>query len=85
LLEVIWLQEEPVFIILDRPELSGDHSVKDYASAMLDVLENSENELKVLVIHKADLWDWEENKKGVLRKGMGSEIYRAIRLDQRRL
>jgi hypothetical protein len=85
LLEVIWLQEEPVFIILDRPERSEDHSVKDYASAMLDVLENSENELKVLVIHKADLCDWEENKKGVLRKGMGSGIYRAIRLDQRRL
>jgi hypothetical protein len=85
LLEVIRLQKEPVFIILDRPELSEDHSVKDYASAMLDVLENLENDLKVLVIHRADLWDWEENKKGVLRKGMGPEICRAIRLDQRRL
>jgi hypothetical protein len=85
LLEVIRLQKEPVFIILDRPELSEDHSVKDYALAMLHLVENSGDNLKVLVVHRADLWDWEENKRGILRKGMNPEICRAIRLDQRRL
>ena len=85
LLKVIKLQKEPVFIILDRPELSDENSVTDFASTMLPIVEQAEESLKVLIVHRAELWDWEENKRAIVRQGMSPEICRVIRIDQERL
>ncbi|KAI4938729.1 uncharacterized protein J4E92_000010 [Alternaria infectoria] len=85
LLKVIDLQTEEVYIVIDRPELSEDDSVRDFASGMLHLIEHTRNVLKVLIVHRAELWNWEENKRSVIRKGMRDEIYQALRIDQCRL
>lgn len=85
LLKVIDLQKEPVFIVLDRPELSDEHSVTDFALAMLYLVERAVEPLKVLIVTRAELWDWEENKRGIIKQSMSPERCRALRIDQHRL
>jgi hypothetical protein len=85
LLRIINLQTDEVSIIIDRPELSKDDSVRDFASSMLHLIEHTQGVLKVLIVHRAELWNWEENKKSVIKKGMRADICQALRLDQCRL
>lgn len=85
LLKIIDLQTEEVYVVIDRPELSEDDSVRDFASGMLHLVERTRNVLKVLIVHRAELWNWEENKRSVIRKGMRDDICQALRMDQCRL
>ncbi|KNG46999.1 paxneb protein superfamily [Stemphylium lycopersici] len=80
---VVGLQQNPVFVILDRPELSDD-STSSFAATMLRLVEQTDGVLKVLMVHRAELWDWEANKRAVLGRGTDAESCRALRLDQRR-
>ncbi|CAO2654756.1 Nn.00g114890.m01.CDS01 [Neocucurbitaria sp. VM-36] len=60
---IVKLQKETVFIVMYRPDLGEEHSVKDYALALLPIVEQAEASLKVPIVHRAELWDWEENEK----------------------
>ncbi|KAH7398261.1 hypothetical protein BKA66DRAFT_605371 [Pyrenochaeta sp. MPI-SDFR-AT-0127] len=85
LLKVIDLQKEPVFIVLNRPETCDMSSVKDFALIMLHLVERAVQPLKVLIVHRAELWDWEENKRGILGQRRDPEKCRVLRIDQQRL
>ncbi|KAH6881928.1 hypothetical protein BKA58DRAFT_433709 [Alternaria rosae] len=83
--KIVDLQTEEVYIVIDRPELSEDDSVRDFASGMLHLIEQTRNVLRAMIIHRAELWNWEENKRSVLGKGMRGDICQALRIDQCRL
>jgi hypothetical protein len=85
LLKIIDLQNDEVFIILDRPELSDDDSVGAFASSMLHLVEQTKGVLKVLIVHRAELWNWEENQGSVIKKSTRRNICQALRIDQCRL
>jgi hypothetical protein len=82
LLKIVNLQKGPTFIIIDRPEFCEEDSVTNFAEAMLHLVELTECDLKVLVTYKAELWDFETNKAGFLRRLKKPDALRAIRLDQ---
>ena len=52
---------------------------------MLRLVERTECELKILIVHRAELWDFEENKKGILTRDSKPDMLRALHIDQRRL
>ncbi|KAF2688251.1 hypothetical protein K458DRAFT_401613 [Lentithecium fluviatile CBS 122367] len=85
LLRVINLQEGPVFIILNRPELNRGEDAGEYLRTMQQLARDTTGELKVLVVQRSELWDFEENRYSVVPRGAGQKHVQAIRLDQRRL
>jgi hypothetical protein len=85
LLKVVELQEQSVFIIIDRPERSEADSASEFAETMLRMVEQTGVVLTALIVHRAEFWDWEANKSSVLRRGMPTALCQAYRLDQRRL
>jgi hypothetical protein len=85
LLRVINLQLQPVMIVIDRPDWSEEDSVSGYASALLSVVERTKSDLKVLIVHRADLWDLEANKAEIVRRDLKPGCFLALRVDQHRL
>ncbi|CAN9228072.1 unnamed protein product [Alternaria alternata] len=85
LLGIIGLQEQPVFVVIDRPELSEADPASEFAETILRMVEQTDGVLKALIIHRAEFWDWEQNKSLILRKGTPASACQALRLDQRRL
>lgn len=85
LLRIIDLQKEPVFIILDRPELNEDEDVAEYIRTMVRLARETKGELKVLIVQRSELWDFEENRYGIMPKGVDQKLLQTVRLDQRRI
>jgi hypothetical protein len=90
LLTILDLQEDLVYIILDRPELSEEDDPKSVIEALVYLAEKVKSRMKVLVTTRAEFWDFEDNfgRKSVLRRNKDSESHpalKAIRIDQRRL
>jgi len=85
LLRIVSLQKEPIFFVLDRPDRSEEDSVTAYASAMLRLVEQASCDLKVLLVQRAEMWSFEENKKGILTRDSKPDMLRALRIDQHRL
>jgi hypothetical protein len=79
------LQDESVFFILDRPDLSDEDSVATYASAMLRLVERAECDLKVLIVYRAEMCSFEENRTTIVSRNSQPDMLRTIRVDQRRL
>lgn len=84
LLKVISLQTNPVFIILNRPELSKEDSPYDYLEMMLNLAKET-GTLKVMIVQRAELWEVEGDRRRVSTQGSYSEIFQAMRRDQSRL
>jgi hypothetical protein len=85
LLRLINLQVKPVTIVIDRPDWSEEDSVSGYASALLSVVEQTKSDLKVLIVHRADLWDLEANKAEIVRRDLKPGCFLALRVDQCRI
>jgi hypothetical protein len=85
LLRLVDLQLKPVTIVIDRPDWSEEDSVSGYVSALLSVVERTKGDFKVLIVHRADLWDLEENKAEIVRRGLKPGCFLALRIDQHRL
>ncbi|KAJ4301551.1 hypothetical protein N0V90_003644 [Kalmusia sp. IMI 367209] len=85
LLKIVNLQREPVFIILDRPELNGDEDTGEYIKMMLSVAKETTGELKVLIVQRTELFDFAKNKHGIVPRGLDPKLLQTIRLDQRRI
>ncbi|KAF2198747.1 hypothetical protein GQ43DRAFT_421781 [Delitschia confertaspora ATCC 74209] len=88
LLHIVNLQTEPVFIILNRPDLSSSDSPKPFIKAMEDLAVKAKTEVKVLIIIRTEIWDVEENtpRRAAKGKSEGKEtVLKMIRLDQHRL
>jgi hypothetical protein len=47
LFKIVDLQKEPVYIVLDRPNLAEGDSMKTYASTLLQLVERTKGDLKV--------------------------------------
>ncbi|KAI8953161.1 hypothetical protein F4801DRAFT_538701, partial [Xylaria longipes] len=85
LLRIINLCDGRVYIILDGPELceaQPEESCTEYITTMLSLVKETTTELKILVVVKSELWDFEKNRKGI--DGVDLEIFHEVRLDQAR-
>jgi hypothetical protein len=85
LLKIIDLQKEPVYIVLDRPDVSELDSPKTYASTLLELVGRTTGELKVLIVYRTEMWDLEKNRAGLVKKGTDPNLLRVLRMDQLRL
>ncbi|KAI8629480.1 hypothetical protein F5Y19DRAFT_464608 [Xylariaceae sp. FL1651] len=88
LLRIINLHEGRVYIILNRPELCEaglEESCTQYITTMLSLVKEATAELKIMVVLKSELWDFENNKKGVDTRRLDPKLFRPVRLDQGRL
>jgi hypothetical protein len=79
------LRLKPVTIVVDRPDWSEKDSVGEHASSLLSVVERTTRDLEVLNVHRAGVWNLEENKAEIVRRGMKPGYFLAFRIDQHRL
>ena len=82
LLKIVNLQSDPVFIILNRPDLCKEDSPYEYLEIMLELAEKTTAELKVMIVQRAEFWDVESDLR---RTGTRGSILHAMRRDQSRL
>ncbi|KAI0418846.1 hypothetical protein F5X98DRAFT_362816 [Xylaria grammica] len=72
-----------VYIILNRPELceaQPEESCTEYITTMISLVKEATAELKVMIVIKSELWDFETNRRGI--DGVDLEVFRKVRLDQ---
>ncbi|RWA11930.1 hypothetical protein EKO27_g3175 [Xylaria grammica] len=72
-----------VYIILNRPELceaQPEESCTEYITTMISLVKEATAELKVMIVIKSELWDFEKNRRGI--DGVDLEVFRKVRLDQ---
>ncbi|KAI0490381.1 hypothetical protein F4859DRAFT_508183 [Xylaria cf. heliscus] len=85
LLRIINLCDGRVYIILNRPELceaQPEESCTEYITTMLSLVKEAKTELKIMVVVRTELWDFEKNRKGI--RGIDLGLFRGVRLDQGR-
>ena len=82
LLKIVNLQSDRVFIVLNRPDLSKEDSAYEYLEIMLELAEKTTAELKVMIVQRAEFWDFESDLR---RMGTRRNILHAMRRDQSRL
>jgi hypothetical protein len=78
---LIGRQTEPVFVILNRPELSTKDDASEYIRTMLAVAKETQGVLKVLIVIRNGAWDIEQDSRGIAK----SKLLRTLCLDQRRV
>jgi hypothetical protein len=89
LLTIINLQNDRVFIVLDRPDLceldqNAQESPLEYIQTMLHLVEEAKSKLKIMVVQRSMIWDCETNTT----PRMGGNIpkwFKMMRLNQCRL
>ncbi|KAI1116480.1 hypothetical protein F5Y14DRAFT_459109 [Nemania sp. NC0429] len=82
LLRIINVHNVRVHIILNRPELceaSEEESCTEYITTMLSLVKEVTTELKIMMVLKSELWDFEKNRKGV---DTHSRFFQRVQLDQ---
>ena len=72
---------EPVHIIIDRPEVPRK-SMGGFISALLEVVKDATNTVRVLVVVRADFWDVEKNQYDVDMDGVTDRMFMKVRKDQ---
>lgn len=82
---IINLQKEPTVLVLDRPDLSEMDSMAAYTLALLRVVERANVDVKLLITHRADVWDYEKEKAAIVRCMSKPEVFHALRFDQCRI
>jgi len=85
LLRVINLHDNRVYIILNRPDqcdARGEESLNEWITTMLSLVKETTAELKIMIVLRSELWDFEQNKKGVDVRGLDPNLFRPVRLDQ---
>jgi hypothetical protein len=81
LLKIVDLQKEPVCIVLGRLDLTEEDSMKTYASTLLQLVERTKDDLKVLFVYQTELWDLEKNKAGLVKRHSDSRLLWVLRMD----
>ncbi|KAF1956038.1 hypothetical protein CC80DRAFT_594180 [Byssothecium circinans] len=85
LIKTVNLQKEPVFVVLNRPEMNQEEDVGEVIRAMLSLAKETTGEVKVLIVQRSELWDLDENRYSVVPRGVDQKLLRAVRMDQRRI
>lgn len=85
LLRIINLHHGTVYIVLNRPErcTGDDESCGQYIETLVSLVQEATTELKILVVVKSELWDFERRRNEVNVRHAG-DLFRAVRIDQGR-
>ncbi|KAI3337621.1 hypothetical protein HD806DRAFT_518422 [Xylariaceae sp. AK1471] len=86
LLRIVNLHNGRVYIILDRPELcetQPEESCAEYITTMLSLVKEATTELKIMMVMKSELWDFQTEKKRVDTRGIDVKLFRPVSLNQR--
>jgi hypothetical protein len=89
LLTIVNLQNDQVFIVLDRPDLcelaqNPLESPMEHIQTMLHLVEGAKSDLKIMAVQRSKIWDCETNMEGGLGK-TSPKWFKMVRLDQCRL
>ena len=79
---IINLHNGPVWIILNRPDLSMESSCAQYLSTMLALVKNATVELKIMVILRTEFWDVERSMKEIDIEGLDFGKFHRICMNQ---
>ena len=61
---IINLQNDSVFIVLDRPDLCDEESPAGYIETMLPLVEDAKLDLKIMLVARSEFWDFQHYKQG---------------------
>ncbi|KAE9374032.1 hypothetical protein N431DRAFT_464323 [Stipitochalara longipes BDJ] len=82
---IISLQNERVFIVLDRPDLCEQGSqAAEFIQAMLSLVKDAISDLKIVLVQRSELWDVEKNL-GKDTQRVSQKMFQTMRLDQCRI
>jgi len=81
---IIGLQNERVFIVLDRPDLCEQGSQAEFIQAMLSLVKGAVSDLKIVLVQRSEIWDVEKNLGKDMQRA-SPKMFRTMRLDQCRL
>ena len=81
LLRIINLHDDPVYIILNRAELSKG-SRAEHVETMLALVRDTTAELKVMMVQRSEFWDSHENEKEIHTYGLSPSQFQVVSLDQ---
>ena len=85
LLKVIDLVNQPVFIILDRPDRNEAFNASTYIRAMLNVAKATRGRMKVLIVVQAQNWNFDEDRYDTIPKGLDPKLLQTMLLEQHRI
>jgi len=80
---IINLHDSRVYIILDRPELATGNTSR-YITTMLSLMRDLRIELKILLVVRSELFDFEANKYEIDTDGIDANTYQMVCINQRR-
>jgi len=85
LLRIINLQNDRVFIVLNRPDICEEESPAEYIETMLSLLKDAKQGLKIMMVQRSEIWDAEKNRRGIDTQGIDQRIFQTVRFDQCRV
>jgi hypothetical protein len=88
LLRIVNLHNGRVCIILDRPELcetqpdETEEGCGEYITTMLSLVNEATTELKIMLVLRSEIWDYQTEKHLVDTRGIDTKLFRRVHLDQ---
>jgi hypothetical protein len=79
---IINLQNDRVFIILNRPDLCEQESPAEYVETMLSLVKEAKVDLKIMLVQRSEIPDVENNRNVKDMQRVSPKMFQTMRFDQ---